>query len=126
MPEPVQEPEPVEEVLSEPAFEEEEQPQELSASMQSRMMNSRWYPHPSLTRGSLKLSTPAALAQGVDPEKDKGHQCPFFEGSKHRFKDMQDRPDAQLRESMRSMKWKSEDLWNSQEVHKSLKITSFR
>eukprot|EP00439_Symbiodinium_sp_Y106_P084942 s327_g27.t1 len=110
MPEPVQEPEPVEEVLSEPAFEEEEQPQELSASMQSRMMNSRWYPHPSLTRGSLKLSTPAALAQGVDPEKDKGHQCPFFEGSKHRFKDVQDRPDAQLRESMRSMKWKSEDL----------------
>ncbi|CAE7247914.1 unnamed protein product [Symbiodinium natans] len=127
VPEPV-EPEPVEEALSEAAFadEEPEESQELSAAMQSRMMNSRWYPHPSLTRGSMKLSTPAALAQGVDPQKDKGYQCPFFEGSKHRFKDVQDQPDAQLRESMRSMKWKSADLWNSQEMHKSLKITSFR
>ena len=33
--------------------------------------------------------------------QDKGYQCPFFEGSKHRFKDVQDQPDAQLRESMR-------------------------
>jgi len=125
LPEALAEPEMVEETAELPFPDEEEEPEQMTEAMQSRMMNSRWYPHPSLTRGSLKLSTPAALAQGVDPQKDTGHDCPFFEGSKHRFKDVQDLPSAQLRESMRSMKWKSDDLWNSQEMHKSLKITSF-
>lgn len=32
--------------------------------------------------------------------KDTGHACPFFEGNKHRFKDVQSLPEAQLRESM--------------------------
>ena len=106
------------------------------------LRNGRWYPHPSLTRGTLKLSRPKALAYGVDPgkvarldsyqslspmsarslkyscqlslgcdsalsccdddqaTKDHGHECPFFEGNKHRFKDVQSLPEAQLRESL--------------------------
>ena len=32
--------------------------------------------------------------------KDTGHECPFFDGNKHRFKDVQSLPEAQLRESM--------------------------
>lgn len=32
--------------------------------------------------------------------KDHGHECPFFEGNKHRFKDVQSLPEAQLRESL--------------------------
>lgn len=31
--------------------------------------------------------------------QDHGHECPFFEGAKHRFKDVQSLPEAQLRES---------------------------
>eukprot|EP00435_Cladocopium_sp_Y103_P066944 s861_g29.t1 len=107
-------------------LEGDEEAMEFTEEMAARAMNGRYYPHPSLTRGTLKLSRPKALAYGVDPAKDTGHACPFFEGTKHRFKDVQSLPEAQLRESMRSLKWKSDENWNNQDMHASLKITHFR
>lgn len=107
-------------------LEGDEEAMEFTEEMAARAMNGRYYPHPSLTRGTLKLSRPKALAYGVDPAKDTGHACPFFEGNKHRFKDVQSLPEAQLRESMRSLKWKSDENWNNQDMHASLKITHFR
>lgn len=111
---------------AEAAGDEETMTMEFSEEMAAKAMNGRWYPHPSLTRGTLKLSRPKALAYGVDPGKDHGHECPFFEGNKHRFKDVQSLPEAQLRESLRSLKWKSDENWNNQGLHASLKITHFR
>eukprot|EP00438_Fugacium_kawagutii_P020243 Skav232480 [mRNA] locus=scaffold2877:243266:249385:+ [translate_table: standard] len=99
---------------------------DLTEDIAARAMNCRYYPHPSLTRGTLKLSRPKALAYGVDPAKDTGCEDPFFDGPKHRFKDVQSLPEAQLRESQRSLKWKSEDNWNNTDMHFSLKVTHFR
>eukprot|EP00913_Durusdinium_trenchii_P007668 g7204.t2 len=109
-----------------PEVEEEAEEMELTEEMAAKAMNGKYYPHPSLMRGTLKLSRPKALAYGVDPGKDHGHECPFFEGAKHRFKDVQSLPEAQLRESTRSLKWKSDENWNNQSMHASLKITHFR
>jgi hypothetical protein len=92
----------------------------------SRAMNSRWYPHVSLNRGTLKLTAPQALAYGVDPGKDTGHVCPFFEGPKHRFEAVQSLPEAQLKIPDKSLRWLSDDHWNRQATQTSLKITSFR
>jgi len=99
---------------------------EMTEFQASLAMNSRWYPHPSLGRGTLKLTSPAALAFGVDPLKDTGHQCPFYEGKKHRFKDVQSLPEARPRTPPKSLRWKSDEHWNKQENHASLKITHYR
>eukprot|EP00440_Ansanella_granifera_P034435 gb/GFBE01037357.1/.p1 GENE.gb/GFBE01037357.1/~~gb/GFBE01037357.1/.p1 ORF type:complete len:239 (+),score=44.55 gb/GFBE01037357.1/:1-717(+) len=100
--------------------------EDLSEFAAAQAMNSRWYPHPSLNRGTLKLNPPAALGFGVDPLKDTGHQCPFWEGKKHRFKDVQSLPSATLQTPAKSMRWKSEEVWNNQNMHASLKITHQR
>eukprot|EP00931_Biecheleriopsis_adriatica_P114756 TRINITY_DN9066_c0_g1_i1.p1 TRINITY_DN9066_c0_g1~~TRINITY_DN9066_c0_g1_i1.p1 ORF type:complete len:267 (+),score=44.34 TRINITY_DN9066_c0_g1_i1:77-802(+) len=130
------------EPVEEPIFDEERPPSQrsqgssaqapgaditdLSEFAAAQAMNSRWYPHPSLTRGTLKLSAPSALAFGVDPLKDTGHQCPFFEGKKHRFKDVQSLPSATLKVPTKSMKWTDANAWNDPSMHASTKITSFR
>merc|ERR1711957_153467 len=49
-----------------------------SSASDVKSMNSRWYPRIEGQRGSLKLSGPAAMLAGVDPQKDKGHECPFW------------------------------------------------
>eukprot|EP00930_Biecheleria_cincta_P045161 TRINITY_DN31133_c0_g1_i1.p1 TRINITY_DN31133_c0_g1~~TRINITY_DN31133_c0_g1_i1.p1 ORF type:complete len:241 (-),score=61.69 TRINITY_DN31133_c0_g1_i1:35-757(-) len=103
------------------------QPQQgLTEFEASRAMNSRWYPHVSLNRGTLKLTAPQALAYGVDPGKDHGHVCPFFEGPKHRFEAVQSLPEAKLKIPDKSLRWLSDDHWNREATQTSLKITSFR
>mmetsp|Transcript_81361 Transcript_81361/g.143591 ORF Transcript_81361/g.143591 Transcript_81361/m.143591 type:complete len:236 (+) Transcript_81361:67-774(+) len=99
---------------------------EMTEFQASLAMNARWYPHPSLGRGTLKLTGPAALAFGVDPLKDTGHQCPFYEGKKHRFKDVQSLPEARPRTPPKSLRWKYDEHWNDPANHASLKITHYR
>jgi len=86
-------------------------------------MNSRWYPHVCANRGTLKLSRPAALLQGIDPAKDHEHQCPFFEAPKHRFAEVKSLPGAKPGTPTKSMKWKSAHAWDDAENHASFKIT---
>lgn len=96
---------------------------ELDESAISRKVNSRWYPHPCLGRGTLKLSAPASLAYGIDPLKDVAHQCPFFDAPKHRFKAVQSLPEARLRTPPRALRWKSDEHWNNPSNHFSMKVT---
>lgn len=99
---------------------------ELTEFEASRAMNSRWYPHISLNRGTLKLTAPQALAYGVDPGKDTGHVCPFFEGPKHRFEAVQSLPEASLKIPDKSLRWLSDDAWQNAATQTSLKIGTFR
>lgn len=87
------------------------------------MMNSRWYPHPCLNRGTLKLTGPAALAFGVDPLKDVEKRCPFYDAPKHRFKDVQSLPEARLRTPDRARRWLTDDAWNNPANHAAMKVT---
>jgi len=94
-----------------------------AAAKAAATMNSRWYPHPSTGRGTLKLSQPKALWMGVDPGKDTGHQCPFFEASKHRFAQSQKLPDARPRTPTKSLRWRSSDAWDNPDNHFTMKVT---
>jgi len=113
----------LEEIVDRPVSGEQRELTEFEAS---RAMNSRWYPHISLTRGTLKLTAPQALAYGVDPGKDTGHVCPFFEGPKHRFEAVKSLPEASLKIPDKSMRWLSDDHWQNAATQTSLKIGTFR
>merc|ERR1740121_2218908 len=89
----------------------------------SMSMNTRWYPHVCTNRGTLKLTKPASLLQGVDPAKDHPHECAFFEGRKHRFAEVKSLPGGKPGTPTKSMKWKSELHWNDADNHHSLKVT---
>lgn len=99
---------------------------ELSYDPQTAMsmtMNSRWYPHACSQRGELKLTRPAALLAGVDPAKDMGHKCPYFEGTKNRFAAVKGVPGAQVGVPAKSLRWKSDEHWNNPENQFSMKVT---
>merc|ERR1719356_397994 len=89
----------------------------------SMSMNTRWYPHVSASRGTLKLSRPAALTASGDPGKEKEHQCPFFEAPKHRFADVKSLPGGKPTTPTKSMKWRSDIAWNDADNHSTLKVT---
>eukprot|EP00933_Yihiella_yeosuensis_P074485 TRINITY_DN83440_c0_g1_i1.p1 TRINITY_DN83440_c0_g1~~TRINITY_DN83440_c0_g1_i1.p1 ORF type:complete len:260 (-),score=47.18 TRINITY_DN83440_c0_g1_i1:153-932(-) len=108
--------------LEEEIAEQIEEEPELTEHEVSRKVNSRWYPALSLCRGTLKYTLPMQLAYGVDPDKDKGHECPFYEAPKHRFKAVQDLPEAKPRTPPRSLRWKSDEHWNNPDLHFSLKV----
>jgi len=94
-----------------------------AAAKAAATMNSRWYPHASSGRGTLKMSQPRALWMGVDPGKDTGHQCPFWEASKHRFAESQRLPEARPRTPTKSLRWRSADAWDNPDNHFSMKVT---
>jgi len=99
---------------------------ELSYDPQTAMsmtMNTRWYPHACSQRGELKLTGPAALLAGVDPAKDKGHKCPYYEGEKHRFATVKGLPGATATVPAKSLRWKSDEAWNNPEYQFSMKVT---
>lgn len=85
-------------------------------------MNSRWYPHPSVSRGTLRLTRPAQLVMGVDPAVEKPHKCPFWEAEEHRFAAVTAAPEAKLRTPTKSMRWKDQKAWFDQTNHASLKV----
>mmetsp|Transcript_112228 Transcript_112228/g.312339 ORF Transcript_112228/g.312339 Transcript_112228/m.312339 type:complete len:263 (-) Transcript_112228:213-1001(-) len=89
----------------------------------SFMMNTRWYPHICASRGSLKLSQPRALLQGVDPLKDTGHKCSFWEAEEHRFSSISNLPDAKPRTPTRSLRWRSSEAWDNPQNHFTMKVT---
>merc|ERR1712151_969968 len=66
---------------------------------------------------------PLALLAGVDPQKDAGHACPFWEGEKHRFAAVRGRPEAQMAVPTRSLRWKSDEHWNNPTNQFSMKVT---
>mmetsp|Transcript_125689 Transcript_125689/g.367195 ORF Transcript_125689/g.367195 Transcript_125689/m.367195 type:complete len:264 (+) Transcript_125689:148-939(+) len=89
----------------------------------SMMMNTRWYPHPSVNRGSLKLTQPKALLMGVDPLLDTGHKCPFWEAESHRFATVTKLPDARPRTPTKSLRWRSLEAWENPQNHFTMKVT---
>mmetsp|Transcript_97344 Transcript_97344/g.172349 ORF Transcript_97344/g.172349 Transcript_97344/m.172349 type:complete len:235 (-) Transcript_97344:70-774(-) len=82
----------------------------------------RWYPHPATMRGTLKLSKPAALLWGVDPKKDQGHKCPFWEAEEHRFAKVAGLPEARPRTPTRAKRWSSDAEWDNPNNHATLKV----
>lgn len=97
--------------------------EEQHGDLAKKMNLNTWYPHPVHLRGTLKLSQPAALAQGIDPLKDKGHECPFWDAPKHRFAAVAAMPEARPRTPLKSIKWKSDLDWQNPLNHSSIKIT---
>jgi len=86
-------------------------------------MNTRFFPHVCANRGTLRLSGPAALQQGIDPGKDREHQCPFFEAPKHRFAEVKSLPGGKPATPTKSMKWRSDMAWSDESNHASFKVT---
>mmetsp|Transcript_38415 Transcript_38415/g.86582 ORF Transcript_38415/g.86582 Transcript_38415/m.86582 type:complete len:284 (+) Transcript_38415:97-948(+) len=89
----------------------------------SLTMNTRWYPHSSTARGTLKLTQPKALLLGVDPIKDKAHECSFFEADKHRFSSITKLPNARPRTPTKSLRWRSNEAWDNPDNHFTMKVT---
>lgn len=92
-------------------------------TLMSMSINTRWYPHVSANRGSLKLTGPAALTQSIDPARDKGHTCPFWEAPKHRFAEVKSLPGGQPQIPSRSFRWNSDVAWQDAANHASFKVT---
>lgn len=84
---------------------------------------SRWYPHVSANRGALKLTGPAAMIRGIDPQQDKGHECPFWSADRHRFAELAAQPDTRPRTPTKSMRWRSDAAWNDPTMHGTWKVT---
>jgi len=87
------------------------------------MLNARFYPHPCLTRGMLKLSGGRARDWGVDLEQAPGYRCPFYDGHSDRFSQLKDLPGVEPRLPTRSQRWLSDDEWNNPAHHTAFKIT---
>mmetsp|Transcript_67589 Transcript_67589/g.209087 ORF Transcript_67589/g.209087 Transcript_67589/m.209087 type:complete len:271 (+) Transcript_67589:72-884(+) len=89
----------------------------------SLKINTRWYPHTCANRGSLKLTQPKAMLMGVDPIKDKGHECPFWEADRHRFAAVSTLPGARPKTPPKSLRWRKEEAWNNPQNHFTMKVT---
>jgi hypothetical protein len=87
------------------------------------MLNARFYPHPCLTRGMLKLSGGRARDWGVDLESAPGYRCPFYDGHADRFSALKDQPGVEPRLPARSQRWFSDDEWSNPAHHAAYKVT---
>lgn len=88
-----------------------------------KAVNARYYPSPACLRGNLKLSRQRAADLGVDPLKDVGSKCPFWEGESHRFKGAAALAEARPRTPTKSLRWRNEESWNDPGNHPALKVT---
>jgi len=88
----------------------------------SRQMNRRYYPHPTLNRGFLRLSGGRAKDWGIDLDKAPGVQCTFWEGPKDRMGVLKNMPGAQPRVPPQAAKWNSQEAWDNPANHHTHKV----
>lgn len=88
----------------------------------ARMMNSRYYPHPTLNRGFLKLSGGRAKDWGIDLERAPGVPCPFWEAPRDRFAHIKTLPGSALRVPPKAAKWQQQEAWEDPTNHHGVKI----
>jgi len=82
-----------------------------------------WCPHPSLLRGVCRLNKPRALDWGIDLTHAPGWDCPFWDAPRHRFDSVAAQPEARPVTPTRSLRWRTDDDWNNNEMHPAWKIT---
>lgn len=82
----------------------------------------RWYPHPTLLRGELKICERRAFDWGYDSDLP-GYRCPFWEAEVHRFGKVASHPEARPRTPTKSLRWREEDAWSNPANHTALKVT---
>lgn len=105
---------------------EEPEPQQATEvdveTMAARMMNTRYYPHPSLSRGFLKLSGGRAKDWGIDLERAPGVPCPFWEAPRDRLEHAKGMPGSLPRVPAKAAKWTSQEAWDDASNHHSHKV----
>lgn len=82
----------------------------------------KWYPHPATHRGQLRLSSPRAVTQKVDPAKNIGNSCPFWEADTQRLARSMSAPGAKLALPEKSLRWVSQDHWDNPAFQSAWKV----
>jgi len=86
----------------------------------------RWYPHASTLRGQLSLSEPAKQQHGLDPLKDKTHDCGFWSTDNHRFEKVQALPGGRPKTPERALRWRHQESWQNSDNHPHWKVNHVR